>query len=110
MVKIPVGTGTFCPSPMLPSMPEMSSGLRRGTFCHADAGRFRKSIKKKLPVKPVYRNRVRIRIRIHMFLSLNPDPLSEVWIRIRILLSASKNSKKNLDSYCFVTSFGLFYL
>ncbi len=29
-------------------------------------------------------------------------------IRIRILLSASKNSKKNLDSYCFVTSFGLF--
>ncbi len=40
---------------------------------------------------------------------LDPDPLvrdSEVWIRI--LLSASKNSKKNLDSYCFVTSFGLF--
>jgi hypothetical protein len=28
-------------------------------------------------------------------------------IRIRIFLSASKNSKKNLDSYCFVTSFGL---
>ncbi len=26
-------------------------------------------------------------------------------IRIRILLSPSKNSKKNLDSYCFVTSF-----
>jgi hypothetical protein len=26
--------------------------------------------------------------------------------RIRILLSSSKNSKKNLDSYCFVTSFG----
>jgi hypothetical protein len=24
--------------------------------------------------------------------------------------SISKNSKKNLDSYCFVTSFGLFYL
>jgi hypothetical protein len=24
---------------------------------------------------------------------------------IRILLSSSKNSKKNLDSYCFVTSF-----
>ncbi len=41
------------------------------------------------------------RIRIH---------LSKVWIRIRILLSASKNSKKNLDSYCFVTSFGTFYL
>ncbi len=29
-------------------------------------------------------------------------------VRIRILLSSSKNSKKNLDSYCFVTSFGLF--
>jgi hypothetical protein len=29
-----------------------------------------------------------------------------VWIRI--LLSSSKNFKKNLDSYCFVTSFGLF--
>ena len=26
----------------------------------------------------------------------------------RILLSSSKNSKKNLNSYCFVTSFGLF--
>ncbi len=38
--------------------------------------------------------------------------LSEVWIRIRlwirILLSPSKNSKKNLASYCFVTSFLLF--
>jgi hypothetical protein len=30
------------------------------------------------------------------------------WIRFRILLSSSKNSKKNLDSYYFVTSFGLF--
>jgi hypothetical protein len=44
----------------------------------------------------------RIRIRIH---------LSEVWIRIllwiriRILLSSCKNSKKNLDSYHFVTLF-----
>jgi hypothetical protein len=28
-----------------------------------------------------------------------------VWIRTRILLSTSKNRKKNLDSYCFVTSF-----
>jgi hypothetical protein len=34
-------------------------------------------------------------------MDIDPDPL-------RILLSASKNSKKNLDSYCFVTSFGLF--
>ncbi len=30
-----------------------------------------------------------------------PDPLvREVWVRIRILLSPSKNSNKNLDSYC----------
>ncbi len=47
---------------------------------------------------------IRIRIRIHK---------SEVWIRIRILfwiririlLSLSNYSKKNLDFYCFVTSF-----
>ncbi len=54
-------------------------------------------------------------LRIYMLLGLldlNPDPL--VWIRkrirlqIRILLSSNKNSKKNLDSYCFVTSFRLF--
>jgi hypothetical protein len=31
--------------------------------------------------------------------------IREVWIRIRILLSLSKNRKKNLDFYCFVTSF-----
>ncbi len=30
--------------------------------------------------------------------------------RIRILLASSKNSKKNLDFYCFVTSFGLLSL
>jgi hypothetical protein len=36
--------------------------------------------------------------RNHMFLGL-PDPnhQSEVWIRIRIILSTCKNSKKNLD-------------
>ncbi len=34
--------------------------------------------------------------------------LSEIWIRIRILLSSSKNSKKNIDCYCFVTCFWLF--
>jgi hypothetical protein len=42
-----------------------------------------------------------------------PDPrVSASWIRIhylevwiRILLSLSKNSKKNLEFYCFVTSF-----
>jgi hypothetical protein len=33
--------------------------------------------------------------------SMDPDPSI-------IFLSSSKNSKKNLDSYCFVTSFGLF--
>ncbi len=31
-----------------------------------------------------------------------------LWIRLRILLSLSKNSKKNLDFYCFVTSVWLF--
>jgi hypothetical protein len=36
-----------------------------------------------------------------------PDPHQSI-LWIRILLSSSKNSKKNLDSYCFVTSFGLF--
>ncbi len=38
------------------------------------------------------------RIRVHY---------SGVWIQIRILLS-SKTSKRNLDSYCFMTSFGPF--
>jgi len=34
----------------------------------------------------------------------DPDPAvsAEVPIRIRILLSPSKNSKKSHDSYCFV--------
>ncbi len=45
------------------------------------------------------------RIRIHMFLGL---PVSDLLVWIRILLSSSKTSKKNLDSSCFVTSFGLF--
>jgi hypothetical protein len=37
---------------------------------------------------------------------INADPQPWVWIRIRlqILLSSSKTNKKNLDSYCFVTS------
>jgi hypothetical protein len=63
---------------------------------------------------------LRIRIhRIHVFLGhLDPDPDPLVrgldpgsgfgsWIRIRIqiLLSLSKNSKKTLDLYYFVTSF-----
>ncbi len=38
--------------------------------------------------------RIRIRIRFHK---------SDIWIRIRIPLSSIKNSKKNIDSYCFVT-------
>jgi hypothetical protein len=54
--------------------------------------------------------RIRIRIhQIHVFLGLPyPGPFVRGTVWIRILLSASKNSKKNLDSYCFVTSFGLF--
>ena len=53
-----------------------------------------------------------------MFLGLqdpDPDPLVRgmdpdtggilLWIRIRILLSSCKNSKKNLDSFYFVTLF-----
>ncbi len=52
--------------------------------------------------------RIRIRSRNRMFLGfpdldplvrgMDPDP------RSKILLSSSKNSKKNLDSYCFVNS------
>jgi hypothetical protein len=68
----------------------------------------------KLPLSllfSVFRIRIRIWIRIHMFLGIpDPDPL------VRgmdpdpsiTLLSSSKNSKKNLDSNRFVTSFGLF--
>jgi hypothetical protein len=36
--------------------------------------------------------------------------LSEVWIRIRILLSSCKNSKKKLDSFYFVTLFAFLSL
>jgi hypothetical protein len=48
-----------------------------------------------------------MRIRIRMFLGLpdpHPDPLVKARIRlwIRILPSSSKNSKKNLDFFCFV--------
>jgi hypothetical protein len=55
-----------------------------------------------LMVPAVFRNH-----QIHMFFGL-PDPL----VRGMDLdpdpsISASKNGKKNLDSYCFVTSFGL---
>jgi hypothetical protein len=46
-----------------------------------------------------------LEIRIRMFFGL-PDPHSDslVKIRIRILPSSSKNSKKNLYFYCFVAS------
>jgi hypothetical protein len=40
-----------------------------------------------------------------MFLG-HPDPL----VRDPVLLSSSKNSKKNIDSYCFVTSTTFFIL
>jgi hypothetical protein len=40
-----------------------------------------------------------------MFLGLlDLDPLVRGTVQVRILLSSSNNSKKNLDSYCFVTS------
>jgi hypothetical protein len=46
-----------------------------------------------------------------MYLGLpDPDPLvrgMDLDPSI-ILLTSSKNNKKNLDSYCFATSFGLF--
>jgi hypothetical protein len=50
------------------------------------------------PYAPVLRIRIRIH-RIHIFLGLL------LWIRFRILQSSCKNSKKNLDSYYFVTLF-----
>lgn len=61
--------------------------------------------------QPVLRIRIRIN-RIHMFLGLlNPDPISFVrgldpYPRLWILQSVSKNSKKNLNFYFFLT----FYL
>jgi hypothetical protein len=56
----------------------------------------------------LFKSVLRIRIRIHMYwASWIQIHWSEVRIRIRIwiLLSSSKNSKKNLDSYCSVTFF-----
>jgi hypothetical protein len=41
-------------------------------------------------------------IRVRMFLDL-PDPDPSLFVGIRILSSSGKNSKKNLDFYCFVT-------
>ncbi len=56
--------------------------------------------------------RIRIRIRrFRIFLGLlnpDPDPLIRVWIRIRILLSSCKNTKKNLWFLLFCDSFWLF--
>jgi hypothetical protein len=46
--------------------------------------------------------------RIHLFLGLpDPDPLVRDMDpdRLRILLSSRRNGEKNIDSYCFVTSF-----
>ncbi len=49
-----------------------------------------------------------MRIRIRMFLAL-PDPLvTNSQVRTRIRPSSSKNSKKSIDLYCFVTSIWLF--
>ncbi len=44
----------------------------------------------------------------HSWHNVNQCSGSTCFRAFRILLSLSKNSKKNLDSYCFVTSFGLF--
>jgi hypothetical protein len=45
-----------------------------------------------------------------MFLGL-PDPVQLVrGTDLDILLSSSKNSKKNFDSYCFVASLRLFII
>ncbi len=69
-------------------------------FVNADPGT---DVGYHLSYRPVLVLQIRIRIRrIRMFLGLL-EP--EVWIRIRILLLPSKNSKKYLHSYCFVTSF-----
>ncbi len=54
---------------------------------------------------------LRIRIRIHVFWGLlDPDPLVRGMDPAPDLffLSSSKKGKKNLDFYCFVTSFWLF--
>ncbi len=40
---------------------------------------------------------------------MDPDPVLDTNLSTFLLLS-SKNSKKNLDSYCFVTSFGKTFL
>jgi hypothetical protein len=58
---------------------------------------------------PVFQIWIQIHIRIHrihMFLG-PPDPDPDSLVRC-MDPDPSKNSKKNLDSYCFVTSFGLF--
>jgi hypothetical protein len=62
--------------------------------------------------QPVFRIRIQIRIhQIHMFFGLpepgplvkymDPDPAPDPFI-------IKQNSEKNLDFYCFVTTFGLF--
>jgi hypothetical protein len=58
---------------------------------------------------PVFWIRIRIH-RIHMFLGLpDPDPLvRSMDPDLTTDPSIMEKSKKKLDSYCFVTSFGLF--
>ncbi len=74
-------------------------------ICRGQTGR-KKLQTKNVTGKPL----LQIPIRIRMFWA---SRIRIYWykIRIRILLSSSKNSKKNLDSYCFfVTSLWLFIL
>jgi hypothetical protein len=72
------------------------------------------------PLLPVFRIQIRIH-RIHMFLGLpDPDPLDRGMDPDPapdpepdpdpsiILLSSSENSKKSLDSDCYVTIFSLY--
>jgi hypothetical protein len=59
--------------------------------------------------KPVFLIRIRIHL-IHMFLGLrDPDPLVR-GMDLDPNPSLSKNSKKNLDSYCFVIFWDFLFL
>jgi hypothetical protein len=79
------GQGAGPPPTLLPS--QRSFHPLPATECHRSSGWQNE--------KSVFRIWIH---RIHMFFwgLLNPDP-------------SSKTNKKNLDSYCFVTSFGLFF-
>jgi hypothetical protein len=97
------------PSEMLPRVVSAKTILEKAFFWrHFSASAQLKNCSLYSPRK---RAVLRIRIRIHMFLGFldpDPDPRVRGTLWIRILISSSKNSKKNLDFYCFVTLFCLF--